>query len=513
MTKAKTREQLREKGQFWTPNWVARAMVSFLLPSDNRRHSAQSTWPIFDPGVGAGAFLCASQEIAAENSLNLHFLAQDVDAEITKHLVRNNSEASFNLILKDYLETKHSKKHTGIIANPPYIRHHRLSMSQKAKLRALALTTIGRTLDGRTGYHVYFFLKSLSELAPGGRLSYIVPSDVFEGVFSNSLWEWVIENFRIHAIATFSASATPFPGVDTNAAVIFISNENPKNNYIWGRIEESNTKSFEAWVSSAFEIQQSNIVFENRKLRDYISIGLHRSAHFKSDEHVNLGVFVKVLRGIATGANEFFLMTKSDLAARNLPERYFVRTIARTRDLDGDIVTSNSLDKLDDAGRPTYLLYIDGQLEQGAPNSLLDYIQSGEHLEFHARSLIRQRRPWYKMEQRIPPPFMFSYLGRRNTRFIRNLAGIRPLTGFLCVYANSMLDNEIGLKKLWSLLQDHEVVENLRFVAKTYGSDAIKVEPRALERTPVSFSLIEKYGLSEFVDRYLESIQGELALG
>lgn len=38
------------------------------------------------------------------------------------------------------------------------------------------------------------------------------------------------------------------------------------------------------------------------------------------------------------------------------------------------------------------------------------------------------------MEQREVPPILFAYLGRRNTRFILNEAGILPLTGFLCVY-------------------------------------------------------------------------------
>lgn len=42
------REKLRDKGQFWTPGWVAEAMVSY---------AAKETDLIFDPAAGRGAFL------------------------------------------------------------------------------------------------------------------------------------------------------------------------------------------------------------------------------------------------------------------------------------------------------------------------------------------------------------------------------------------------------------------------------------------------------------------------
>ena len=98
------------------------------------------------------------------------------------------------------------------------------------------------------------------------------------------------------------------------------------------------------------------------------------------------------------------------------------------------------------------------------------------------------------MEVRTPPPFLFAYLGRRNTRFIRNLAGVVPLTGFLCVYPKSR-DAEF-VEKLWHVLRDPETIANLSLVGKSYGSGAIKVEPRALERLPLPLSVLKATGLS-----------------
>ena len=44
-----TREALREKGQFWTPGWVAEAMVEYVL-------AGRDDVLLFDPAWGRGLF-------------------------------------------------------------------------------------------------------------------------------------------------------------------------------------------------------------------------------------------------------------------------------------------------------------------------------------------------------------------------------------------------------------------------------------------------------------------------
>ena len=89
--------------------------------------------------------------------------------------------------------------------------------------------------------------------------------------------------------------------------------------------------------------------------------------------------------------------------------------------------------------------------------------------------------------------FLFAYLGRRNVRFIKNEAGIVPLTGFLCIYPHS--NDEKYIERLWEILQHPDTISNLQLVGKSYGSGAIKVEPRSLERLPINSNLVEKLNL------------------
>ena len=97
------------------------------------------------------------------------------------------------------------------------------------------------------------------------------------------------------------------------------------------------------------------------------------------------------------------------------------------------------------------------------------------------------------MEKREVPPLLFAYLGRRNSRFIRNEANVLPLTGFLCVYP--MYNDEIYINNLWKALNHPDTFKNLHLVGKSYGSGAIKVEPRNLDRLPIPTHVVEQFNL------------------
>ncbi|MDQ3814624.1 MAG: SAM-dependent methyltransferase, partial [Armatimonadota bacterium] len=66
------RELLRQKGQFWTPAWVAEAMVGYVV--------SDGTSTIFDPAVGAGAFFCAARRLEATMGRKLELSGTEIDS-------------------------------------------------------------------------------------------------------------------------------------------------------------------------------------------------------------------------------------------------------------------------------------------------------------------------------------------------------------------------------------------------------------------------------------------------
>jgi hypothetical protein len=102
------------------------------------------------------------------------------------------------------------------------------------------------------------------------------------------------------------------------------------------------------------------------------------------------------------------------------------------------------------------------------------------------------------METRKSPPILFAYLGRRHARFIRNTAGAVPLTCLLCGYPKHPETEFVD--RLWKVLSYPETTGNLKKVGKSYGGDAIKVEPRSLERLPLPDMRVRATGLEKYAE-------------
>ena len=175
------REKIRDKGQFWTPPWIADAMVSYLLLNKECNE-------IFDPAVGAGIFLITAKKIAEKEKRNFSLVGIDIDKEVINLAKENglSGEESKNIFIRDFITNPPKKKFSGIVANPPYIRHHRLSQETKVKLKSLSKEIIGQTIDGRAGIHIYFLIQALNLLEKNGHLAFILPADTCEGNFSNN---------------------------------------------------------------------------------------------------------------------------------------------------------------------------------------------------------------------------------------------------------------------------------------------------------------------------------------
>jgi len=484
------RENLREKGQFWTPDWVAEAMVEYVF--------ADKGGVLFDPAVGAGAFFRAAKVIAKEKKLHYSLAGMDVDPKVLDEAIQHGlSKADVSDVeIGDFVFHVQQNKLSAIVANPPYIRHHRISLETKEKLKRLSMKSIGVILDGRAGLHIYFLIRALTLLEEGGRLAFIMPADTCEGKFANDLWHWIAKNFCLDAVVAFAPEASPFPNVDTNPLVFFIRKDEPKNTFIWAKCAEAKTDAFKLWVRSGFPmIPENSLKSFTRELSEGLQTGFSRPPITERTSKYVLGDFVQVVRGVATGANEFFFLTDEQVQQLEIPEKYFVRAIGRTRDVPTEEITQETLDILREKGRPTLLLALNGEPFENYPEKLKNYLLSGEKLGLPQRPLISQRKPWYKTESRLTPPFLFAYLGRRNSRFIRNTAKIIPLTGFLCIYPRN--DGNEFNERLWKILSHPDTISNLAMIGKSYGDGAIKVEPRALEKLPIPDSVIEQSGLPD----------------
>ncbi len=473
------REKLREKGQFWTPPWVADAMISYVLNGAKL---------IFDPAVGKGAFLEALRRVTKKG---IPFYGTDIDEDVLSDAIFRDRNCIVEK--RDFIKNPPKKLFKSIIANPPYIRHHRIDSKTKLFLKKLTANITGFTLDGRAGYHIFFLLQALNHLEENGKLAFIMPADTCEGTFAKKLWNWISKEYAIECVITFERIATPFPAVDTNPLIFLIKKTKPLENLIWVKVNKPFSADLTQLVKNNFKEKNfETISVTNRNIHEALDTGFSRPQQNGNGFKYHLSDFAKVMRGIATGSNEFFFLTGDQVKELNIPEIYFKTAIGRTKDISGDILNINDIKNLDSKKRPTRLLSIENQREN-LPIPVVQYLRLGEKMGLPDRALIQQRRPWFKMEKREIPKILFTYLGRRNSRFILNKAEVLPLTGFLCVYP--IHNDEIFTHNLWIVLNHPDTLKNLSLVGKSYGSGAIKVEPRNLEKLGIPDELVEKYKL------------------
>jgi adenine-specific DNA-methyltransferase len=481
------RDILRQKGQFWTPEWVAKAMVNYVIEDSNL---------VFDPAFGKGAFYLALDDIITKSQTRVNFYGIDIDSQLVQEAKEHFSKSleSCKVELRDFIKNPPNQLFKSIVANPPYIRHHRLSEQVKMLTKNISINALGKTIDGRAGIHVFFLIQSLKLLELNGKLAFIMPSDTCEGIFAQPLWHWITQNYCLECVATFSPDATPFPNVDTNPIIFFIRNAPPKKRFVWLNVIQPLTEDLSIFVSSKFKLNNfPSLKIVERDLSEALSTGLSRDPEYSTTSKYSLLDFATVMRGIATGANEFFFLTRDKAVDIKIPKELLIPAIGRTRDVIGFYLTTDSISELDRKGRPTLLFAPDSRKIEDFSPEVQRYLKQGEQKGLPNRALISSRKPWYKMEQRSIPPFLFAYLGRRNARFIRNLAEVAPLTGFLCVYPRS--DNPDYVDKLWNILKHPDTLKNLNQIGKSYGSGAIKIEPRALEKLPLPEFLVHQYGM------------------
>ncbi len=479
------REELRQKGQFWTPPWLAKIMAAWV--------TEQQPDALFDPAVGPGTFFSAARAVGYTGHFDGFELHEAAFADGAKlGLTRKDFS---RIEIGDFISSRLARTFPAVISNPPYIRHHRLGDQRKSELRNMAERILGFALDGRVGLHVYFLLKCLEHLSPSGRLAFLLPADVCEGISSRALWNRLCGRYRLEAILTFDESAAPFPQVDTNAMVILMSRSAPSRHLKWLRVKERDATAILRALQGTVNGQDTGqaVICHERDLSEALATGLSRPPRPPAWHGIPLSHFARVVRGIATGANEFFFLTREQVKSLEIAPSFFIRAIGRTRDCPAEVLRSSTLEQLDLAGRPTWLLNLDKTPKEQLPPGLQAHIESGERRQFHQRPLIQGRRPWYKMEQRNPPPILFAYLGRRDCRFILNEAGVVPLSVFLCVYPCDTQSQAV--KRLWRALNHPDTLRNLAFAGKSYGGGALKVEPRQLDSLEIPESVLQEVGL------------------
>ena len=209
---------------------------------------------------------------------------------------------------------------------------------------------------------------------------------------------------------------------------------------------------------------------------------------------LTLGDLFTIKRGLATGSNNFFILTEAEVTDRGIP-RAFVKPI-----LPGPrYVTEDIIDALP-SGVPTLSprLFL---LDCSEPEERIkthwprfhDYLEQGRAEHIDATYLASHRAPWYSQEQRPPAPFLCTYMGRARGgkhpfRFIWNRSQATAHNVYLLLYPKGRLRDALSQHpeleaQVFEALQRITPAQLLS-EGRVYGGGLHKVEPKELAQIP-----------------------------
>jgi adenine-specific DNA-methyltransferase len=194
---------------------------------------------------------------------------------------------------------------------------------------------------------------------------------------------------------------------------------------------------------------------------------------------VPLSSYGKVVRGIATGANNYFTFNTEKQKKYNIKDKFMLPCITKAIDVTGSFFTKQDVERLKENGKNIFLINIKDAKDQ----NIAQYIHFGEQNEIHKKHLTSHRNPWYILENRPPAPIWVSVFNRKGLRFIRNEAGISNLTTFHCFYLNMFAANRTDLLFAYLLTDVSRQIFNDN--RREYGNGLEKFEPNDLNHSKV----------------------------
>ncbi len=461
-----SREQRYALGQFFTPEPIARLMADAILEIEPQT--------CLDPGVGGGVLLRAVGPQPKRYGCDVDLTAVE--------LARGGLDDEVELVHGDFLGLDVWPFSIGefdaVISNPPYIRHHNLTLQQKTLAKHYS-KIFGLRISSLSGSYVYFFLEAIRRLRPNGRLAFITPTEFLDARYGAPLKEALLNWCDIDELIVLEMDELAFEGVLTTSAITIAT----KRERTTGRLRLT-----EARLNGAVTRQrQIDVSGEEASpslpWTSLLPSRAERVLPLLAGRSAKLGDYARVRRGIATGDNSFFCLSQREVDRWGIEPRFLVPAVVGSKDLPdkGSALTHEFWNARKALGARGWLLWCHEPKSALSGTAVLRYIEHGERLGLPERFNCKARKPWYGVERVAPADFFVTYMSRQRARFIRNELGARCLTSLLNVWSNDEIDPD----RLRPLLEDEANAQLLRAFGRTYGGGLGKIEPGDLLRLPV----------------------------
>lgn len=476
----KTGAERNRLGQFATPSALARSLVDLSV------HLLPTGEPIrfVDPAFGTGSFYSALLDSVPASRVEAS-LGFELDPHYGVPARRLWRDTGLELRLEDFTRAipGASRLPNLVVCNPPYVRHHHLASADKQRMQMQARTRLGIQVSGLAGLYVHFVLLAHDWMADQGVACWLVPSEFMDVGYGAALKKYLLGHVELLRVHRFDPETVQFDDALVSSCVLWFRRCRP-------RPDQLVRTTFGGTVERP-EIVQPVSLAELASGRKWTRLSRQEP---QGSRHATLGDFFFIKRGIATGANGAFILTRQKAEGLGLPAEFLRPILPSPRYLAQDEVAGDS------HGLPQcepQLFLLDCRLPE--PEVRHNYPSLWRYLEsirsaVAGRYLCRRRRPWYSQENREPAPFLCTYMARsagnggRPFRFILNQSQATAANVYLLLYPRPLVASAIQARqglatRIWRALNGL-TFDALRDQGRVYGGGLYKLEPRELSSVP-----------------------------
>lgn len=485
LTNARTAKERNATGQFATPPALALEITQYV----------HKIWPpsikkilFFEPALGTGSFYSAFLKVFSRKQITAA-RGVEVDPALTRTARRLWARTGLSIVEADFTELVPAHRDTRsnlIITNPPYVRHHHLKSDIKRRLQARVARSLGMPISGLSGVYCYFLLLAHEWLDENGIGAWLIPSEFMDVNYGATLRRYLSECVSLLRIHQFKSTDLQFEDALVSSAVVIFQKKIPFPTHrvilSYGGSLLSPERQMSVPLTTLSGSRKWSRLW-NREQKEKKEL----SAAFPT-----LGDLFTIKRGIATGANSFFMLPRDKAKALRIPEHFLKPILPSPRHLKTSVIEA------DDDGYPLLdrqLTLIDcalpeHQLQREHPH-FWSYLKSGKEQGISGGYLASRRSPWYRQEQRPAAPFLCTYMGREGHhrkpfRFLWNRSRATAANVYLLLYPNGPLEAAFQsrpelVRKAFEILEAINLCD-LTEQGRTYGGGLHKLEPRELAR-------------------------------
>ncbi|MHB0869654.1 MAG: methyltransferase [Chloroflexota bacterium] len=457
--------QRRALGAFYTPSSLVEPMIEWVLHAKPDR--------LVDAGCGSGRFASA----AVRRAPNLRVVAVDIDPTatlFTRAVLAVLGCRDARVLQHDYTTLKLGRieGRTAFVGNPPYVRHHLLSKGKKA-WAARTGRWLGCRVSGLSGLHAYFYLATALHSRPGDVGCFVTSAEWLDVGYGAAIRDLLLNGLGGQALHVVDSRVLTFDDAQTTAVVsCFVVGDTPETI----RVRLVDSPAGLRGLDLGEPLPREAFLGANR----WSPLFREANPPGDMDQMTELGSIARVHRGLVTGGNDFFVLTRRQARELGL-ERWCRPAITAGREiLEANGTIRNTPDR-------KLLLDVPRDVDRSACPALDAYLRLGETPR-NGRPAVADgyicshRKPWWFLGCQAPAPIVASYMARQAPVFALNPDGLALLNIGHGVYPREKMDPR-ALERLVAELNDAR--HAFRGLGRTYQGGLEKFEPREMEALPI----------------------------